>query len=284
MTFAQLAATWLAEYVPTKRPDPRDQRLARQRMNDYAVPALGCLELAKIKPADLYRLRGELDQRELSPRSVRHVLADVKCALAYARDSLEVIDRSPWTNRVLPAIQEDAPRSLTATELAATLEACPPAKRPLVRFLLATGLRWGELCALRWDDVTLGEEPYLTVRGSHEKRATKGRKVRIVPLLPQALEVLAELPQAGPYVFQGRRRGMLGRHPASHFRAIRAALPGFTVHRLRHTYVTGLLEDGVHPRAVQTMAGHARLETTLGYSGMRASNLFTALRRAGVVG
>src|SRR5207237_9224526 len=54
-------------------------------------------------------------------------------------------------------------------------------------------------------------------------------------------------------------------HVLEDFHAVleRAGLPRYRLHDLRHTYATGLLERGRHPRDVQDLLGHSRIEMTL---------------------
>ena len=89
----------------------------------------------------------------------------------------------------------DAWKFLTAEEIRA-VETCaeiPEAARLLYIVAIYTGLRAGELWALRWSDVkTAGDRVEVTVRRSH-KNAPKNGKVQVIPLLPKACRALSRL-------------------------------------------------------------------------------------------
>jgi integrase len=154
---------------------------------------------------------------------------------------------------------------------------------------LTTGLRQGELLALRWADVDL-EGRRLAVRGSLHRPAGGGwtveepkttRSRRPVVLAPLAVRALvahrcrqgAERRAAGPrwadhdLVFPNRvGRPLANQNLISRdFRPLleRLGLPRIRFHDLRHTAATLLLEAGVHPKVVSELLGHADVGTTL---------------------
>lgn len=147
----------------------------------------------------------------------------------------------------------------------------------LIRVAAYTGLRRGELMALRWGDVDFPGHK-LTVRralsGAAEASSTKSRKPREVPLPDQAAGALDRLSRhsefvgADQYVFANR----LGRRldPSSlrrRFERARdaAGLEPLRFHELRHTYGSLLVAAGVDLQSVKAAMGHARLTTTERY-------------------
>jgi integrase/recombinase XerC len=148
--------------------------------------------------------------------------------------------------------------------------------RAVLELLYATGIRVGELCGLRLDDVDLGAD---TVRV-----LGKGAKQRVVPFGEPAraalLDYLAggrsamlpegEAPAGREALFFNRRRrpmtqrdvrGMLER-----YRVAAGAPAGTSPHTLRHSFATHLLEGGADLRAVQELLGHVALTTTQTYT------------------
>jgi Site-specific recombinase XerD len=128
---------------------------------------------------------------------------------------------------------------------------------------LYAGLRREELAALPWSafDVDAG---YLTVTG-------KGSKQRTIPLHPAIVTALATVPRTDDvYVFPGRRAGS----PVSvatiwawvRLVAAEAGLPPVSPHVLRHCALSTANDNTGDLRAVQALAGHAKVETTSGYS------------------
>ncbi len=154
-----------------------------------------------------------------------------------------------------------------------------------------TGLRRGELVALRWRDVRWSERVLVVERAlsGTVERTTKGRRIRMSPLADQPLAALDRLAQrrnftsADDYVFCNaagdrldpsalRRRYVAARDSA--------ALPPLRFHDLRHTAGT-LLTRVLDPVTVKDVLGHADLKTTERYlHAVRASRLADAATRA----
>jgi integrase/recombinase XerC len=151
----------------------------------------------------------------------------------------------------------------------------------LLLLLYGCGLRIGEALALDRRDVPTGE--VLVVTG-------KGRKQRLVPILPVVREAVEAYLAACPYVlsadaplFVGARGGRLD--PAVAQRQMRRlrvmlALPETaTPHALRHSFATHLLADGGDLRTIQELLGHASLSTTQRYTEVDTSRLAAVYRR-----
>jgi integrase len=152
VTVEYFSKRWLAEYAASRR-SGRGRAQAEQRFRDYLWPSLGSTDLEHLMPADLRRLNAQLEDQEVGLVTRRRMLEDVRCMLRYAVDEAEALDRSPWRRGILPALPETAPRPLNDLELAQAIETAPRSWKLVIRFLAATGLRWGEARALRWEDV-----------------------------------------------------------------------------------------------------------------------------------
>lgn len=144
------------------------------------------------------------------------------------------------------------------------------------------GLRRSEIAEVRWDDLT--GDGWLRVVG-------KGSE-RMIPLHPVLVEALAAARSAVPpprrrpgrpegRVFAGAGGGHL--NPTTVWTWVRqlaaeAELPPLQTHVLRHTALATALDATRDLRAVQELAGHARPETTAGYTRVRADRLVGAVR------
>jgi integrase/recombinase XerD len=180
--------------------------------------------------------------------------------------------------------------SRTALERAAAERSAALAlrDRALIETAYAAGLRISELASARLADLDLNKGE-LRVLG-------KGRKERIGLLGRPAREALAAYlqggrPQLGRQVarddgalFLNARGSALGvrglRYRISHLMR-RADLPaGASVHTLRHSFATHLLEGGADLRVVQELLGHASLGTTQIYTHVSPTRLRTVYRAA----
>jgi len=139
--------------------------------------------------------------------------------------------------------------------------------RAMILTAAYSGLRQGELLALEWGDVELGDAR-ITVRRSvdvnRDVKAPKTFRERSVRLLPEAVAALEawriEAPQVS-LVFPNQRGGIMHRSNWNRraFTPARDAanLPHLRFHDLRHTYVSMLLRSGVDPVRVARWAGHS---------------------------
>jgi len=145
----------------------------------------------------------------------------------------------------------------------------------LLTLLYGAGLRLGEALALNQRDAPAG--PAMAVTG-------KGRKQRVVPLLPAVVEAVAAYRaacpitlEAGDPLFVGTRGGRL--NPGVVQRQVRKlrdllGLPeSATPHAMRHSFATHLLGRGGDLRTIQELLGHASLSTTQRYTAVDVARL-----------
>ncbi len=242
----KLSSQWLASYVATMRA-PVNQRKAAARVRDYLVPFLGEKPISRVTKEDLRAYRAWLDGKSIAPQTVVHVLSDARCFFRWAEDA-GYVERSPWPRRLQPRIQERPPDRLTEAEIA-TLMALPDPYGFVIRFGLATGLRWGEMTRARVDHV---ENGMLVVS------QTKSRKVRRVPLRPEfrrelRLRVGKLVPFENSGEFNRKVRKLSG-------------VERFHVHQTRHSFACSWLERGGSLAALQQILGHASVVTTQRYA------------------
>ena len=153
----------------------------------------------------------------------------------------------------------------------------------VLALLYGSGLRISEALSLKHEDFGSGRDA-ITVTG-------KGRKQRMVPVLPQVQKLVADyvalcpydLPQDGP-LFVGAKGGPLSARVVQLAMArLRGALglaETATPHALRHSFATHLLARGGDLRAIQELLGHASLATTQIYTEVDAERLIEAYRSA----
>jgi integrase len=163
-----------------------------------------------------------------------------------------------------------------------------------VRFAGFTGLRAGEIVALRTESVDLLHGRVHVVASATEAYGKlqfgppKTYQRRAVPIPPALVaEMTPHLAgKAGPdFVFTSSRGGPL-RHSnfyARHFKpaVVRAGLPEETrFHDLRHSYAAMLIAEGAHPRAIMERLGHSTIQVTLGTYGQVFPSLEASLTQA----
>ena len=181
----------------------------------------------------------------------------------------------------LPIARKRLPVVLSREEVARILEATPNLKhRLLLSLIYSAGLRLGEASRLRVGDVDVD-------RGMLHVRGGKGDKDRYTLLSDRVRELLDRYPlprDPKAYLFPGARDG---RHltPRSIQKVFQdaCARAGIrkraTIHTLRHSFATHLLEGGADLRAVQEMLGHADISTTQIYTHVDREYLRTVHRQ-----
>lgn len=150
--------------------------------------------------------------------------------------------------------------------------------RPAVILSLNTGLRRGELLALRWSDIQLdGPAPMITVQRGNAKT----NKARRVPLNAEALETLkAWRPLAHPeYLFTNQITGKPSVEYDAPWRLLlkRAEITNFRWHDMRHDFASRLVMAGVDLNRVRELLGHMDLKMTLRYAHLAPKHLADAV-------
>ena len=154
-----------------------------------------------------------------------------------------------------------------------------------IEFAVGTGLRRGELCALRWDAVDLGFG-MITVRVTEDFSPKSGRERR-VPLVGRAREIVERLRADGAVdgelVFRGASGGPMGENYLSQrFRFYRrqAGIPeGISFHSLRHTFASWFVQRGGDLYRLKEIMGHADIKTTLKYANLSPEALVKEMEK-----
>lgn len=183
-----------------------------------------------------------------------------------------------------PLTAEDARRAIDAKEQLAEEPWIAARNAAVLTLLYGCGLRISEALGLTGDQLSGRGEGVLRVQG-------KGGKTRLVPVLPAALEAVAEYRRLCIYqlqgdqpLFRGARGGPL--NPAIIQREMKTLRPALglpdsaTPHALRHSFATHLLGRGGDLRAIQELLGHASLSTTQIYTGVDTERLLAAYEAA----
>ncbi len=175
--------------------------------------------------------------------------------------------------------------------LDAAIAAAPQPYRLLVTILRETGMRAGEVLALRVGDVTLdpGRE---ALRVREPKNGSERMVVLGATATPQALRGLRThlrtLHGAAPYEILFRsNRGTAVSYDALHYQwagicaaaglVDEAGAPRYTLHQLRHTRGSELIAQGQRVEIVQRVLGHRDIRSTLGYAELQEAQVRAAL-------
>jgi integrase/recombinase XerC len=254
--------------------------------------AVSLKELAALKPSDVRAFMAARRAQGIGSRSLMRMLAGVRGFARFLErngkgkvGALAAV-RAPKLGKTLPRpLPVAAATRFAEPELAAGDKRTPwvhARDAAVLALLYGSGLRISEALGLKRGD--LGEGDAITVMG-------KGRKQRMVPVLPQVHKLVGDylalcpydLPEDGP-LFVGAKGGPLSARVIQLAMArLRGALglpDTATPHALRHSFATHLLARGGDLRAIQELLGHASLATTQIYTEVDAERLIEAYRSA----
>jgi integrase len=307
LTVDAFLSDWLATSVAA-RCRPSTARSYGETVERYIRPAIGRVPLAKLEPEHVQRMLVDLTARgDLSPTTVRYAYTVLRIALGRALKSGKVI-RNVATLVDPPARARTELRPLTVGQVT-TFRAEIAGHRLETLYLVAigTGLRQGEILALRWSDVDL-EGGTLTVRHTLERgtgalvepKTSGSRRTVGIPLPVTALlrrwqrrqgqeRAMASVWDARGLVFTTRAGRPLGsRNVTQDLQAIlkKAGLPRQRFHDLRHAFATLQLEAGAELLEVSRALGHTDISTTANVYAhwTDAMAARTAERMSGILG
>lgn len=275
VAFTDYAEQWINDRVLKAR----TQELYRGLLQNHLIPAFGHLALADIDEASVRRWRkerlssGPHAARPFGPVTVAKAYRLLHAILATAADD-QIIRRNPC--RIENAGKEDSPeRQIAPLPVVFSIAESVPARyRMLVLLATFAGLRWGELTALRRDNIDLDtceiritETTAQLDRGGLRPDTPKSRAGRrtvafpadLVPELRRHLDRFAE-PGPNGLVFIGPKGAALRRN---NFRRIwvracaAAGAPGVHFHDLRHTGGTLAAATGATLKELMARLGHS---------------------------
>ena len=281
-------ADWARQWLASPETELKDSSRVRYTniLNSYLLPAFRDLppEAFTREAVAAYRQKllhtGEKKGCGLAPKTVTDVLSVLKCVLRYARDRGA---QAPDLRGLVARQQRKPLRVFSAEEqrrLTAWLVAKPDLCRLGILMSLYTGLRIGELCALRWGDIDL-EAGNLTVRSTLQRLQTfdERQKTHIVITPPKSACSLRSIPLPDflieiirPYrrtescffltgtPFYVEPRTMENRYKE----ALRACgIRDASFHTCRHSFATRCVELGFDIKSLSEILGHASVSITM---------------------
>ena len=291
----QTVGEYLEQWLPTARARLRPGAFdaCASHVQVYIVPRIGDIALQALTPSRVKALYADLATGGrvrggggLSAKTVHNIHRTLSRALADAVSD-RLIQRNPAERAHHQPASPDMP-TWTAQQLRTFLAfATDDRLAALWRLAATTGIRRGELAGLRWRDVDLDRGRVTVV----QQRAKGGGTVSMGPTKTRRSRRLVAIDAVTVAALRAHRKAqleerlLLGRgyhdedivfcridgqafHPdrlSQQFKTLvgAAGLPWITLHGLRHTHATLMLQAGVHPKVVQERLGHASIAITL---------------------
>lgn len=254
----------------------------RRQIDRHLLPALGKFDLAELTPGVVYEFVRNMQESGMADSTARGVYRLLAASMRFAQEE-GIISKNPCRKIRVQAAEYVEQRVLSREEQK-MLQALPEAQEDLPTMLgLYTGMRLGEICALKWSDIDW-ERRTIMVRRTAQRvaRAHAGnggktflligtpksrRSQRVLPVPAFLLERLRArmLDETSEYVFGVSMRAAEPRTIQRRFQRLmeRLRITGVHFHTLRHSFATRLLELGVDVKTVSSLLGHSSTKTTL---------------------
>ena len=278
---ADLCDRFVSDYLPRKRPST--QASYRQQIETEIRPALGKLKVAEVVYADVDRLHRAISKR--APYRAN------RCIALLSRMFSLSIRWHMRTDNPCKGIEKNQEhkrrRYLSAEELGRLTLALATAKdqqaADIVRMLLLTGARRGEVLTAKWADINLA-----TGTWSKPAATTKTNSEHQVPLSAAARALLTGLrgrsPAEAVYLFPASD-GEPRKDIKDAWARLRrdADLTNARAHDLRHTYASVLASAGQSLPIIGALLGHTTPTTTARYAHLFGDPLRKATEQAGAI-
>ena len=290
-TFAEI---FESAYFPLALADKKKLSTKRERslFINWIRPEIGGLPLAQVQPWHLEKIKKSMADAGLSPRTTEYALATIRQLFNYSKRNGLFKGDNPVSSVKIPRADNKRLRFFTHTEAGELLTALKARNETLYCMALLSlhsGLRAGEIRALKWGDVNF-EGKTLILKDTKDTKPgqTHSGKTRIAFLTADGLLILKEMDRKSPedFAFQGKDGKMLA-ETSRIFSEIVDNLgfnEGITdrrqkvvFHTCRHTYASWMVEQGVDLYTVKELMGHCTISVTERYAHVSNGTLLNAV-------
>ncbi len=299
---ADFAKTWYKDYC-LKNLAPKTQRSYRNHTKNRIIPALGHIDMVKLRPQHIIKFIEELRKPGLRLDGKTGTLSDQSVMYCFRvlssmlQDAVQwqIISNNPCGRVKPPTIKHhkyNLPSEADIRKMLVYLTDEPIKYRMIILLALDSGLRLGEIMALRWDDIDF-KTSILKVEKSNQVLGGKGiftkvpknqSSVRSLALSSSVMDLLRKysvwqkkqkLILANEWIDEGwiftkwNGKAMYPTTPSQWFSKFlkRKQLPHMPFHALRHLSATLLISLGIPLKNVSSRLGHADIRTTANIYG-----------------
>jgi len=247
----------------------------------HIAPWLGSVPVTRLDSAMVQGFAEALTSSGLSAGTVRNICRLLAACLRYAQEE-GLIERNPCRRIRFDPLPAPVQRVLNEEEQEKLRHAALSSRELPILLAAYTGMRLGEICALKWEDVDWERAAVRISRTAQRVCRLEGgtilrigtpkshRSGRVVPLPAFLIELLkARLADAqdSDFIFGKSSRPAEPRNLQRRFQTLLKSI-GITkahFHTLRHTFASRLIELGVDIKTVSALLGHSSVRTTLDF-------------------
>lgn len=267
-TFKVLAWQWCDVYVKNNN---KQSEIGNKQsiLKSSLIPYFGNKYIEQINSYDVEKFKNYLlNDYELSPKSINNRLSTLSRCLKSAIE-WEMMSKMPIIK--LLKVPQQKFDFLTTKESEILINASNGNWSNMILLALQSGLRFGEIIALRWEDINFDEE-ILTVNKNIVRGvevSPKSNKIRVVPLTSKVINMLKEREKSCEYIFHDENNNPLKygnclRH--LHKICKETGLRQVGWHILRHSFASNLASKNNSIVAIKELLGHSDIRTTMRYS------------------
>jgi excisionase family DNA binding protein len=261
VVFSDFAEKYLEDYA---KPNKKSWKSDYYYLKAHLLPHFGKRLLQEIRRSDVEGYKSKRFKEKSKGSTVNRELAVLRKIFNTAID-WDYLKENPVARvTFFSEINNQRTRYLIGEEEANLLSSAREPLRSILVLALNTGMRLGEILALKWSSVDTGKtEIRLTF--------TKSNKIRVIPINPLVFSELTKLEVTGhhsDYVFLNPKTKRpyvdIGRAFAGACK--RAKVKGLRFHDLRHTFASRLIQQGADIITVKDLLGHSSVRMTERYT------------------
>jgi integrase len=275
---------FLQKYLPYVKSYKRSWSTDESMIRNHVIPKLGSFQMGNMSPPDVAVFLEQMKSQDYAIGTCNRALVLLRFGFELAiRWKMPGVSSNPV--KEIKNIKDDnkIERYLTEPQTLELMQAVRQSDSEMlqyiVMFLIYTGARKREVLDARWRDIDWAQRSWRIPK-------TKSGKIRHIPLSTGAMKVLDHLRIRirqgfldGKAIFANPKTG----EPFVSFfyswnnARIRAGLPDFRIHDLRHSFASYLVNAGRSLYEVQELLGHADIKTTSRYAHLSRERLVAAV-------
>lgn len=279
VTVGHLLVTWFDHILHQVKESTASNY--KMKINKHIFPYFAEYYCNRLTPKQIFSFIDMKKAEGLSERYISDMLVILKSAYRFASRTLRILD--PFEGLNFHKSPRSEVKTLTSVQQRKLLEHFNKTQeRPEMGIVLSlfTGLRIGEICAMKWSDIDI-EKRVITVRRTIQRIQTfeKGRKTKLIITEPKSIKSRREIPipdgiislldnfrtKEDDYILSGCTKPVEPRTMQNRFKAVlrKEGLPSVHFHSLRHSFATRAIEAGSDIKTLSEILGHSSVELTL---------------------
>jgi integrase len=277
--FRDFAERWYKTYVLTN--NKYSEQVTKRSVLDYRlIPFFGKKTLQEISALSIEDFKARV-VKEVSNKTVNNYLTVLRRCLRSAEE-WGLLKKVPMIRLLkVPPVETVY---LTVSELSSLLNVVDDQWREIIFTFIKTGMRFGELIALQWQDIDFDHKVITVQRSISRGRigSPKSNKIRKIPMAGDLELLFTMKDHSTAFVFVDGRGEVL-KQKGCDKKILRFGVQAgiekrVTWHVLRHSFATHLANNGTAIPIVQALLGHSDVRTTMRYAHVIPVSLVEAIK------